>query len=134
MHRSWLMTPLFSFCLHALQADSDHEWDIRKGFTKSTGKCANSYTIGVQYNPYDLSTSKESGYPKDCTSYRHQRCVMGDLTKKLGAITLSATRNKTYSFYDENLSLAGPYNSELKLIVYSEPFTNLQWSRATSHD
>ena len=42
---------------------------------------------------------------------------MGDLTKKLGAITLSATRNKTYSFYDENLSLAGPYNSELKLIV-----------------
>jgi len=55
-----------------------------------------------------------SGYFDDCTPHRQQRCAVGDLTKKLRALRLKpdANSHKTYTFYDENLSLVGPYSSE----------------------
>ena len=54
----------------------------------------------------------------DCTSRRQQRCAMGDLSGKLGRLKIdpnSIYPHKTYSFYDENLFLTGPYTSEFKL-------------------
>ena len=43
---------------------------------------------------------------------------MGDLSGKLGALELepvATTPLKTYSFYDENLHLLGPFTSEFWL-------------------
>ena len=68
------------------------------------------------YNPYSVNTSKESGYLNDCTALSQLRCAMGDLSGKLGELGLepvTTTPRKTYSFYDVNLHLLGPFSSEL---------------------
>ena len=72
--------------------------------------------IGALYNPFGVSRSEESGYLDDCTSRRQQRCAMGDLSRKLANLrmdTMSKNPYIMYSFYDENLFLAGKYTSEL---------------------
>lgn len=71
--------------------------------------------IGAPYNPFEVSRSEESGYFDDCTSRRQQRCAMGDLSRKLEKLSIepqSKNPHKMYSFYDENLFLAGKYTSE----------------------
>ena len=100
---------------YIFQATSDHEWYINDGFTDSNG----NYTdhIGALYNPYAVSTTEESGYFDDCSSLSQLRCAMGDLGGKLGTLALEPVTNsshKTYSFYDKNLFLTGPYTSEFK--------------------
>ena len=45
---------------------------------------------------------------------------MGDLSRKLGPLMLEPATvrlRKMYSFYDENLFLAGPFTSEFQYIV-----------------
>ena len=95
-------------------------WNIHEGFTDRNGTCPDH--IGDQYNPYGVNTTKESGYMTDCSSLSQQRCAMGDFSGKLGLLTTSP--HKTYSFYDENLFLTGPFTSEFKLLLLHKPCTN----------
>ena len=72
---------------------------------------------GLLYNPYNVSTTDDSGYMDECNSHKQRRCAMGDLSGKLGTLVLepnSTYPHQTYSFYDENLLLIGPYTSKLK--------------------
>ena len=83
---------------------------------------------GALYNPYHVSTSSESGYLDDCTSTNQQRCAMGDLSGKLGALRLeplTANPRKTYSFYDDNLHLLGPLTSEYNILLITLTFVQL---------
>ena len=76
--------------------------------------------IGERYNPYGVNTTQESGYLEDCSSLSQLRCAMGDLTGKLGALGLepvTTSPHQTYSFYDENLHLLGPFTSEFIIII-----------------
>ena len=82
--------------------------------------------IDKQYNPYEVDTSEGSGYFRECSPLRQLRCAMGDLRWKLGPLMLepaSARLRKLYSFYDENLFLAGPFTSEFHwlLLLSHEP-------------
>jgi len=108
--------------LHTLQGTSDHEWYIHDGHTLSMGSNTNCIHTGALYNPYHVSTAAESGYFEDCTSTNQQRCAMGDLSGKLGALRLeplTANPRKTYSFYDDNLHLLGPLTSEyIHILLY----------------
>ena len=83
------------------------------------GTCSD--TIGAQYNPYAVNATAESGYIDDCTSLRQQRCAMGDLSGKLGTLGLEpmAKHRKTYSFYDENLHLVGPFTGKFRNALVS---------------
>ena len=102
-------------CPCTLQTTSDHEWYIHDGFTDSNGNSFICMHTGTLYNPYEVSTAAESGYFDDCTPVSQQRCAMGDLSGKLGTLKLKSRTNtphKTYSFYDDNLHLLGPFTSE----------------------
>ena len=62
----------------------------------------------------------DEDYEDDCTRLNQLRCAMGDLSKKLGRLVLGATpvtfsTRRTYSFYDENLHLLGPFTGELEI-------------------
>ena len=97
----------------AQQAASSHAWYIHEGAVKVNETCTDH--AGERYNPYGVNTTEESGYLDDCSSLRQQRCAMGDLTGKLGALGLepvTTSPHQTYSFYDENLHLLGPFTSE----------------------
>ena len=88
--------------------------------------CIKDGSIGEQYNPYEVMKTPESGYMNDCSSRRQRRCAMGDLSGKLGTLILepnSTNPHKTYSFYDENLHLAGPFTSEFKWLLLSHAST-----------
>ena len=105
-------------CSHFLQSANGYEWYIQEGFTEVNGTCTDH--IGALYNPYGVSTTAESGYFDDCTSLRQQRCAMGDLSGKLGTLGLepvTASYHKTYSFYDENLHLLGPFTGEFDVLL-----------------
>ena len=96
-----------------IQNTSGHAWSISEGFTRSDGMCTDG--IDKQYNPYEVDTSEESGYFRECSPQTQLRCAMGDLRRKLGPLMLepaSARLHKIHSFYDENLFLAGPFTSE----------------------
>ena len=96
-----------------MQATGGHAWYVHEGHTESNGTCSDH--LGAQYNPYRVNTTAESGYLDDCSSLRQQRCAMGDLGGKLGTLGLEPMANsphKTYSFYDENLDVLGPFSSE----------------------
>ena len=97
-----------------MQSTSGHTWYIYDGFTNGSGIC--SERIGAQYNPYGVNTSADSGYFDDCTSLSQQRCAMGDLSGKLGALGLepvATNPHKATSFYDENLHLLGPSTGKI---------------------
>ena len=96
-----------------MQATGGHAWYVHEGHTESNGTCSDH--LGAQYNPYRVNTTAESGYLDDCSSLRQQRCAMGDLGGKQGTLRLEPMANsphKTYSFYDENLDVLGPFSSE----------------------
>ena len=98
-----------------MQATSGHPWYVHEGHTEGNGTCTDH--IGDQYNPYRVNTTEESGYLDDCTSLSQLRCAMGDLGGKLGTLALEPVTTiprKTYSFYDENLHLMGPFTSEFR--------------------
>ena len=100
-------------CGHRVQATGGHAWYVHKGHAEGNGTCSDH--LGAQYNPYRVNTTAESGYLDDCSSLRQQRCAMGDLGGKLGTLGLEPMTNshhKTYSFYDENLHVLGPFSSE----------------------
>ena len=83
---------------------------------------------GTLYNPYEVSTAAESGYFDGCTSLNQQRCAMGDLSGKLGTLRLdppTANPHKTYSFYDENLHLLGPFTSECLSAILQPVFIHV---------
>ena len=107
-------------CVHAhyLQSVNGHKWYIHEGFTRVNGTCTDH--IGTLYNLYGVNTTAESGYFDDCTSLRQQRCAMGDLSGKLGILELepvTVSHYKTYSFYDENLHLLGPFTGEFDVLL-----------------
>ena len=94
-----------------LQNTTGYVWSIHEGFTDGSRKCIDN----ILYNPYGVNTTDKSGYIKECSALRQLRCAMGDLTGKLGPLglePLSYKPHKTYSFYDENLFLVGPFSSE----------------------
>ena len=96
-----------------MQATDGHSWYVHEGHTEGNGTCSDH--LGAQYNPYRVNTTAESGYLDDCSSLRQQRCAMGDLGGKLGTLGLEPMTNsphKTFSFYDENLDVLGPFSSE----------------------
>ena len=96
-------------------------WQIHEGLTNGHGTCTTKGTIGALYNPYAVTTTNESGYIDDCTSRRQQRCAMGDLSGKLGTLRLESISTKphiTYSFYDENIFLAGKYTSKFEWLLW----------------
>ena len=96
-----------------MQSTSGHAWYVHEGYTEGNGTC--SHHIGAQYNPYRVNTTAESGYLDDCTSLNQLRCAMGDLSGKLGTLELqlvTSSPHKTYSFYDGNLHVLGPFTSE----------------------
>lgn len=96
-----------------LQNTTGYVWNIQEGFTDGCRKCNGN--IEKLYNPYGVKTTDKSGYIKECSALRQLRCAMGDLTGKLGPLglePLSYKPHKTYSFYDENLFLVGPFTSE----------------------
>ena len=96
-----------------MQATGGHAWYVHEGHTEGNGTCSDH--LGAQYNPYRVNTTAESGYLDDCSSLRQQRCAMGELGGKLGTLGLEPMTNsphKTYSFYDENLHVLGPFSSE----------------------
>ena len=98
-----------------LQNTRDLAWSISEGFTQSDGTCTDG--IDKPYNPYEVDTSEESGYFMECSPLGQLRCAMGDLRRKLGPLMLepaTASFHKMYSFYDENLFLAGPFTSEFQ--------------------
>ena len=98
-----------------LQNTRGHAWSISERFKRSVGTCSDG--IDKPYNPYEVDTSEESGYFRECSPLRQLRCAMGDLRRKLGPLMLepaSARLRKMYSFYDENLFLAGPFTSEFQ--------------------
>ena len=102
-----------------MQATSGHAWYVHEGHTEGNGTCTDH--IGDQYNPYGVNTTEESGYLDDCSSLNQLRCAMGDLGGKLGALGLEPVTTiprKTYSFYDENLHLLGPFTSEFRYASY----------------
>lgn len=94
---------------HAPQATSGHAWYVHEGVVSSNGTCTD--TLGAQYNPYGVNTSAESGYLNGCSALNQQRCAMGDLSGKLGTLQRLEPPHNTYSFYDENLHLLGPFTS-----------------------
>ena len=98
----------------SLQNTRGHAWSISEGFTQSVGTCTD--VIDKQYNPYEVDTSEESGYFRGCSPLRQLRCAMGDLSRKLGPLMLepASAIHEMYSFYDENLFLAGPFTSEFQ--------------------
>ena len=101
------------FSTQCVQATGGHAWYVHEGHTESNGTCSDH--LGAQYNPYRVNTTAESGYLDDCSSLRQQRCAMGDLGGKLGTLGLEPMANsphKTYSYYDENLDVLGPFSSE----------------------
>ena len=96
-----------------MQTTSGHAWYVHDGYTEGNGTCSDH--IGAQYNPYGVNTTAESGYLEDCISRKQLRCAMGDLGRKLETLELESLINsphKTYSFYDENLHVLGPFTSE----------------------
>ena len=96
-----------------MQTTSGHAWYVHEGYTEGNGTCSDH--IGAQYNPYRVNTTAESGYLDDCTSLNQLRCAMGDLSGKVGTLELqlvTSSPHKTYSLYDENLHVLGPFTSE----------------------
>ena len=108
-----ILTPLLCVPHKLMQTTSGHAWYVHEGYTEGNGTCSDH--IGAQYNPYRVNTTAESGYLDDCISRKQLRCAMGDLGRKLGTLELESVTNsprKTYSFYDENLHILGPFTSE----------------------
>ena len=91
----------------------NHSWFIHTARVGSNGTiCDPGYDV---YNPYAVNRSKASGYLADCTTLTQLRCAMGDLSGKLGTLQLEPVTTrpcKTYSFYDENLHLLGPFTGK----------------------
>ncbi|GAB6022615.1 hypothetical protein CHUAL_006711 [Chamberlinius hualienensis] len=71
---------------------------------------------GYRWNPYRV-TSDSNNYVNMCTSRSPLNCEMGDLSGRLGPITVGGQR---MVFTDSNLPLAGNYSVMKKSIVISE--------------
>lgn len=68
---------------------------------------------GYRWNPY-LVESKSERYGRDCRPQNQLRCEMGDLTGKLGPLTIG---EKPRIFVDQNLPLIGNFSVMFRSLI-----------------
>ena len=98
------------------QEDMKLNWYIST--TMLNESCNSSYST---YNPFNVSMT--GNYTSDCTVESQLRCAMGDLTGKLGQLTVESgtgAKVKTYTFYDDLLYLTGPNSGEVSFCTHTK--------------
>ena len=68
---------------------------------------------GYRWNPY-LVESKSERYSKDCNAQNQLRCEMGDLSNKMGELTIG---DKAQILVDQNLPLIGNFSVMFRSII-----------------
>ena len=100
---------LLSLTLPSTQTTSPHNYHVHQRRRAADGTCLGP--VGGHYNPFQVNLTNPE-YMNECNGENPFRCEMGDLSGKHGGLSVGVASDAdrpTFSLFDPNLHLTGPY-------------------------